>query len=95
MQNFEQSVEITKYLMTPEEEEELQNTNSGDLMEEMEKIMNKIEHIMSTYKDPTQIKKTLPILSSQKDLAVECQPSAIERLVAEISDLIHAQTVKQ
>ena len=44
---------------------------------------------------PTQIKKTLPILSSQKDLAVECQPSAIGRLVAEISDLIHAQTVQQ
>lgn len=95
LQNFEQPVEITKYLITPEEEEELQTTNGGDLMEELEKIMTKMEHIMSTYKDPTLIKKTLPILSSQKDLAADSQPSAIGRLVAEISDLIHAQTVHQ
>ena len=67
----------------------------GDLTEEIEKIMTKMEHILVTYTDPSQIKKTLPILSSQKDLAAECQPSAIGRLVAEISDLIHAQTVQQ
>ena len=88
-------MEITKYLITPEEEEELQTTNSGDLMEEIEKIMTKMEHILVTYTDPSQIKKTLPIVSSQKDLAAECQPSAIARLVAEISDLIHAQTLQQ
>ena len=84
-----ENAEISKFLMTPEEEEEFQNCIDTDLMEEMEKIITKMDLIMSRYKDVT-IKKT----ASTNDLllaANEIDPSVIGRLVAEISDLIHAQ----
>ena len=86
---------ITKQLMTPEEEEELfENFGNGDLMEEMEKIMVKMDEVMATFKDPSLLKKSHQLSGSQSNL-LEQDPAVICRLVAEISDLIHAQTLKQ
>merc|ERR1719189_482525 len=96
-QNYEPEVNITKQLMTSEDEDaELKECN-GDLMEEMEKIMNKMEHVMATFKDSSLIKRALPVSSiSQSNLtsAADPDPAVIGRLVSEISDLIHAQTIK-
>ena len=82
--------------MTSEDEDaELKECN-GDLMEEMEKIMNKMEHVMATFKDSSLIKRALPMSSiSQSNLtsAADADPAVIGRLVSEISDLIHAQTI--
>ena len=61
------------------------------MMEEMEKIMTKMEDVMAAFKDPTLAKKTLPIVHSQSNMASDTDPKVIGRLVAEISDLIHAQ----
>jgi len=81
--------------MTPEEEEELfENFGNGDLMEEMEKIMVKMDEVMATFKDPSLLKKSHQLSGSQSNL-LEQDPAVICRLVAEISDLIHAQTLKQ
>ena len=64
-------------------------------MEEMDKIMAKLEDALATFKDPSLVKKTSVVTSSQSNLAIEQDPAIIGRLVAEISDLIHAQTIKQ
>ena len=52
--------------------------------------MVKMDAVMATFKDPSLLKKSL----SQSNL-LEQDPAVISRLVAEISDLIHAQTLKQ
>ena len=77
-------------MLTEEEETEMASCN-GDLMEEMEKILTKLEHINACYTDPALVKKSLPISSSQSDLGNDFQPTVIKNLVEEISDLIHAQ----
>ena len=64
-------------------------------MEEMDKIMTKLEGALASFKDPTLVKKTSVVTSSQTNLAIEQDPAIIGRLVAEISDLIHAQAIKQ
>ena len=90
--DYAADLNITKQLMTPEEEEELlENFGNGDLMEEIEKIMVKMDAVMATFKDPSLLKKSQ---LSQSNL-LEQDPAVISRLVAEISDLIHAQTLKQ
>merc|ERR1712051_1147913 len=76
-QNFEQSMEITKYLITPEEEEELQTTNSGDLMEEIEKNHDQ----NGTYSD--YLHRSKP---DQKDIANFIQS---ERFSCRMSTLCH------
>ena len=87
-QNFEADLQITKMLLTKEEEEALANCN-GDLMEEMEQIMTKMETAFATLKDPKLVRK-----KSQSNLALN-DAAAIVQLVAEISDQIHAQLSKE
>ena len=87
-QNFETDLQITKMLLTKEEEEALANCN-GDLMEEMEQIMTKMETAFATLKDPKLVRK-----KSQSNLALN-DAAAIVQLVAEISDQIHAQLSKE
>ena len=74
-------------LLTKEEEEALQECN-GDLMDEMEQIMSKMETAFATLKDPKLIRK------SQSNLVLN-DAAAIRQLVAEISDQIHAQISKE
>ena len=74
-------------LLTTEEEEALQECN-GDLMDEMEQIMSKMETAFATLKDPKLIRK------SQSNLVLN-DAAAIRQLVAEISDQIHAQISKE
>ena len=93
-QNFETDLNITKQLLTADEEKELQNCN-GDLMEEVDKIMTRLEDALATFKDPTLVKKASVVTSSSSNLATDQDPSIICTLVAEISDLIHAQAIKQ
>lgn len=82
--------------MTPEEEQELNQSANGDLMEEMERIMTKMESVFATFKDRSLVKKGMPLSSSsQSNLACELDPAIIGQLVGEISDQIHAQFVKE
>ena len=74
-------------MTTEEEDEALQNFN-GDLMDEMEQIMSKMETAFATLKDPKLIRK------SQSNLVLN-DAAAIRQLVAEISDQIHAQISKE
>ena len=74
-------------LLTKEEEEALQECN-GDLMDEMEQIMTRMETAFATFKDPKLIRK------SQSNLILN-DAAAVGQLVAEISDLIHAQVSKE
>ena len=88
LQSFDQDLQISQKLLTTEEEEEaLQNFN-GDLMDEMEQIMSKMEKAFATLKDPKLIRK------SQSNLVLN-DAAAIRQLVAEISDQIHAQISKE
>ena len=75
-------------LLTKEEEEALQECN-GDLMDEMEQIMTRMEAAFATFKDPKLVRKR-----SQSNLILN-DAAAVGQLVAEISDLIHAQVSKE
>ena len=91
--NESMDMNITKQLLTPEEEEALQS--NGDLMEETEKIMIKLDEVMEMFKNPSLV-KTINSASCQFQPNLhEQDPTVICRLVAEISDLIHAQTLNQ
>jgi hypothetical protein len=101
LQSYDQDLNITKQLLTEEEEQALDNCaeENGDIMDEMERLMTKMENVFATFKDPTLVKKTMPMpITSQTNLGSTCpetDPAIIGQLVAEISDQIHAQIYKK
>lgn len=64
----------------------------GDIMEELEHLMLRLEDVFATFRDPSLIKKSMPIMTSSGNLvsATETDPAIIGQIVAEISDQIHA-----